>query len=159
MSKFPCHVLGFCVKISHLRHKSHTQFLPPGAAIYVILRLSGAPRNKLNQATVWRGGRGEGVTGEGRADVRVEFLMLLLVKFWTFHLYRPTCLIVCSGGCAHRNYRNETSNYCVRKKYFILRVCSTHNNENYQMLLSRKRTCFIFGVLGSNIGLKMAQPD
>jgi len=44
-----------------------------------------------------RGGEG-GVRGEGRADVRVEFLMLLLVKFWTFHLYRPTCLVICSGG-------------------------------------------------------------
>ena len=57
MSKFPCHMLGLCVKISHLRHKSHTQFLPPGAAIYVILRLSRAPRNKLNQAMWGRRGR------------------------------------------------------------------------------------------------------
>jgi hypothetical protein len=53
-------VLGLCVKASHLRHKSHTQFLPTGAAIYVILLLSRAPRNKLNQA-MW----GSGVCGGG----------------------------------------------------------------------------------------------
>lgn len=98
MSKFPCHMLGLCVKISHLRHKSHTQFLPPGAAIYVIFRLSRAPRNKLNQAMWGRGGGG--MRREGRAGVRVEFLMLLLVKFWTVHLYRSTCRIICSGGAA-----------------------------------------------------------
>lgn len=57
MSKFPCRMLGLCVKASHLRHKSHTQFLPTGAAIYVILLLSRAPRNKLNQAMC---GGGEG---------------------------------------------------------------------------------------------------
>jgi hypothetical protein len=149
MSNFPCHMLGLCVKISHLRHKSHTQFVPPGAAICVILRLSRAPRNKLNQAMWDRGAWGE----EGRAGVRVEFLMLLLVKFWTVHLYRPTCRIICCGGLHRHSYRNETANCYVRKKYFILRACSTHNNENHQMLLSRKQMCFIFGALGSDISV------
>jgi hypothetical protein len=76
MSRFSVRMLGLRVKAAHLRHKSHTQFLPTAAAIYVLLLLSRAPRNKLNQAIC---GRGHG--GEGRAGVRVEFLMLLLVKF------------------------------------------------------------------------------
>ena len=107
-----------------------------------------------------RGARG--VRGEGRAGVRVEFLMLLLVKFWSVHLYRPTCRIICSGGAAPittTEMKPRTIVFGWEKKYFIQRVCCTHSNEKRQILLSRKHVCFTFGVLGSDNGLKVGHPD
>jgi hypothetical protein len=110
MSKFPCHMLGLCVKMSHLRHKSHTQFLPPGAAIYVILRLSRAPRNKLNQATWGEGCEGGRKSRRASGILNVAISKVLKRSFISPHM--PYNMF--RGGCTHHNYRNETANYCVR---------------------------------------------
>jgi len=153
-------MLGLCVKISHLRHKSHTQFLPSGAAIYVILRLSRAPRNKLNQAMWGRGTRDGGREG-GRKSRRASGILNVAISkvqnrsfissHMSYNMFRRAAPITTT--------EMKPRTIVFGKKYFILGVCSTHNNENLQMLLSRKHMCFIFGVLGSDIGLKTAHPD